>query len=172
MEKFRATFWGIVGFILLILSAGSSLSFADSKSAAADPRPFERAQQRHWGLGPEAPWISIMLRHRSEINLTAEQAATLEQLRSDFGQQVTSKRADLSNAEREIERLLQENPVELAQVKAKIEEAEQLRAQFRYLRIETLEKGKAVLTVEQRDKLKNLAFSRHSRLRRPRGESS
>jgi len=113
-----------------------------------------------------------MLRHRTQLDLTAEQVATLEQLRSHFEQRVSPRQADLRSAERGLERLLQENPVDLGQVRAKIEETEKLRAEFRYLRIETLEKGRAVLTAEQRDKLKDLTFSRHGRFRRPRAEAS
>ena len=37
-------------------------------------------------MGSEAPWISIMLRHRDQLYLTGEQVATLEQMRSGFEQ--------------------------------------------------------------------------------------
>lgn len=172
MDRLRATLWGNFVFIFLMISVGPSLAAAEERDERAGGGSFAQVQGRHWGMGPEAPWITIMLRHRSELSLTAEQVATLERLRSDFEQQVTPQQADLQNAEKEIARLLQEKPVDLAQVRAKIDEAERLRAEFRYLRIETLEKGKAVLTAEQKDKLENLTFSGHGWFRRPRGEAS
>jgi Spy/CpxP family protein refolding chaperone len=113
-----------------------------------------------------------MLRHRTDLNLTAEQVATLEKMRSDFQQRVDPKQEELKNTEAEIARLLRENAVDLVRVKAKIEDAERLRAEFRYLRIEALESGKSVLTSEQRDKLENLASSGRGRFRRPHGEAS
>jgi Spy/CpxP family protein refolding chaperone len=123
-------------------------------------------------MGSEAPWISIMLKHRTELNLTAGQVSALEKLRSDFERQAGPTRVDLENADAEIARLLQEKPVDLARVKNKIDEAERLRAEFRYLRVEALENGKAVLSAEQRHQLENLASSFHGRFRRPQGQPS
>ena len=172
MDRIRATLWGSFVFIFLMISGGFSPALAEEKAQGAAGRSFEQARHRHGGMGSEAPWISIMLRHRDQLNLTGEQVATLEKLRSDFQQQVAPAQEDLRNIEGEIQRLLQDNPVDLGQVRAKIEEAEKFRAEFRYLRIETLEKGRAVLTAEQRDKLKNLAFSSRGRSRKPQGEAS
>lgn len=172
MARLQATLWGIFAFLFLMISIGSLPILADERGERAGKRLFAQAQQRHWGMGPEAPWIGIMLRHRSQLDLTAEQAATLEQLRSDFQQQVAPTQEDLRNAESEIARLLEEGPVDLAQVRTKIEGAERLRAEYRYLRIETLEKGKAVLTAEQRDKLKNLTLPSHGPFQKPQGENS
>ena len=172
MHRVRATLWGSLVFIFLMISVGSSPILADERGERAGKRFFDQAQQGHRGMGSEAPWISIMLRHRDQLNLTGEQVATLEQMRSGFEQQVVPTQENLRNAESEIARLLQENTVDLAQVRAKIEEAGKFRAEFRYLRIETLEKGKAVLTAEQRDKLNNLTSSSHGRFQRPQGETS
>lgn len=172
MGKFRGAFWGSLVFIFLVIFVGSSPASADERGDAVGRGSFEHARYRHWGVGFEAPWISIILRHRSQLGLTAEQVATLERLRSDFGQQTAPQREKLRNAEMEIRRLLRDSPVDLDQVKAKIDEAEKLRAEFRYLRIETLEKGKSVLTEQQRDELRNLISSRRDRFRRRRGEPS
>jgi len=170
MDRLRVALWGSLVFLFLTVPAG--LSLAENRVGGFGRMSFAQGQRRHRGMGPEAPWISIMLRHRSELDLTAEQVATLEKLRSDFGQQVAPKQEDLRNTEAEIARLLPEKTVDLVQVRAKIEEAERLRAEFRYLRIEALENGKSVLTAEQRDKLKNLASSGHGRFRRPHGQPS
>lgn len=172
MDRIRATLWGSFVFIFLMISGGSSPALADDKAGGAVGRSFEQARRRHGGMGSEAPWISIMLRHRDQLNLTGEQVATLEKLRSDFEQQIAPTQEDLRNAESEIARLLHESTVDLAQVRTKVEEEGKLRAEFRYLRIETLEKGKAVLTAEQRDKLKNLTSSSRGQFRKPQGETS
>lgn len=172
MDKFRAALWGSLVFIFLPIFVGPSPTSADDRGYGVGRASFERARHRHWGVGPEAPWISIILRHRSQLGLTPEQVATLERLRSDFGQQAAPQREKLRNAEREIRRLLRDSPVDLAQVKAKIEEAEKLRAEFRYLRIETVETGKSVLTEQQRDELRNLVSSRRDRSRGLGGEPS
>ncbi|HEV8343692.1 MAG TPA: periplasmic heavy metal sensor [Candidatus Binatia bacterium] len=170
MDRLRAALWGSLVFLFLTISIGSSL--AEDRVAGVGRAPFARGESGHRGIGSEAPWISIMLRHRTDLNLTAEQVATLEKMRSDFQQRVDPKQEELKNTEAEIARLLRENAVDLVRVKAKIEDAERLRAEFRYLRIEALESGKSVLTSEQRDKLENLASSGRGRFRRPHGEAS
>jgi Spy/CpxP family protein refolding chaperone len=123
-------------------------------------------------MGLEAPWISLSLRHRADLNLTAEQVSTLEQLRADFAERAKPVHSELRDVEKEIMGLLQVNPVDLAQAKAKIEQAERLRSELRYLRVETLDKGKAVLTTEQNDQLKNLLSSMQRRFRKPQGQAS
>lgn len=166
------TLWRNFVLAFLMISAASSPALADEAAAKGGERPAGRAHQSHWTMGPEAPWISIMLRHRSELSLSSEQVATLEKLRSDFQQQVAPTQEDLRNTESEIARLLQEPTVDLARVRSKIEEAEKPRSEFRYLRIEALEKGKATLTAEQRDTLETLSLSSHGRFRKPQGENS
>ena len=47
-------------------------------------------------------------------------------------------------------------PVDLAQVEARVRDAERLRADLRVARIRAIEQGKAQLTAEQRDKLRAL----------------
>lgn len=169
MDRFRAALWGSLVFLFLTVPVGFSL--AENKPGV-DRMAFARGEGAHRGIRSEAPWISIMLRHQTELNLTAEQVTTLEKMRSDFQQQSGPKQEELKDTEAEIARLLREDAVDLAQVRAKIEEAEKLRAQFRYLRIEALEAGKSVLTSEQRDKLENLASSARGRFRRPQGQAS
>lgn len=170
MDGLRAVLWASFVFLFLTIPVGFSL--AENAADGVGRKPFARGERGHRGMSAEAPWISIMLRHGTELNLTAEQVATLGKMRSDFQQQMGPKQEELRNTEAEIARLLQENPADLVQVKAKIEEAERLRAEFRYLRIEAVEAGKSVLTSEQRDKLKDLASSARSRFRRPQGQAS
>jgi Spy/CpxP family protein refolding chaperone len=68
--------------------------------------------------------------------------------------------------------LSHETPADLMQIKGKIQESEQLRAELRYQRIEALENGKSILTPEQRDQLKSLIAARHGEHRRQPKQAS
>jgi Spy/CpxP family protein refolding chaperone len=126
----------------------------------------------HRMLGVEAPWISIALRHQSELNLTPDQVTTLEKIRTLYRDQATPIQEQLGAIEGELASSLQETPANLVQAKVKIEQAEKLRSQLRYLRVEALENGKSVLTAQQRDQLKNLASLRRHNFRKSQGQPS
>ena len=126
----------------------------------------------HRMLGIEAPWISIALRHQSELNLTPDQVATLEKIRTLYRDQTTPIQEQLRAIEGELASSLQETPANLIQAKLKIEQAEKLRSQLRYLRVEALENGRSVLTAQQRDQLKNLASLRRHNFRKSQGQPS
>jgi Spy/CpxP family protein refolding chaperone len=137
-------------------------------SASNKPR-MHRMQRMQGG---EAPWISIALRHQSELNLTADQVANLEKIRTLYRDQSNPIQEQLRAVEGELASSLQETPANLIQAKLKIEQAEKLRSQLRYLRVEALENGRSVLTAQQRDKLKNLASARRHNFRKSQGQPS
>jgi Spy/CpxP family protein refolding chaperone len=118
-------------------------------------------------FGHEAPLISIALKHKSELNLSADQVSSLENIRSNFQNQARPIQEQLRGVEGEVATLLQESPANLIQVKLKIEEAEKLRSELRYLRVESMENGKSVLNAQQKDQLKNLVASGHRGFRKP-----
>ena len=126
----------------------------------------------HRMLGAEAPWISIALKHQSELNLTPDQVATLEKIRTLYRDQTSPIQEQLGAIEGELATSLQETPANLIQAKLKIEQAEKLRSQLRYLRVETLENGRAVLTAQQQNQLKNLASSRRHNSQKSPGQPS
>jgi Spy/CpxP family protein refolding chaperone len=158
MSTFRSTVLRSIAIAGLFLVTGPALADAE--------RP-QRPHRMRWMAGPEAPWISLSLKHRADLNLTPDQVATLEQMRSDFGQQAAPIQSELRNVEGDIRRLLDESPADLDQVRVKIEQSEKLRSDLRYLRVEALDKAKAVLTAEQRDRLRDLVASNHRQHRRP-----
>ena len=123
-------------------------------------------------LGVEAPWISIALRHQKELSLNPDQVAHLEKIRTVFRDQSTPIQEQLRTTENELTGLLQETPANLIQAKLKIEQAEKLRSQLRYLRAEALENGKSVLTAQQRDQLKALFAAGHPGFKKPQGQAS
>lgn len=123
------------------------------------------SMRMHGGIGG-APLISIALKHKSELNLSAEQTASLEKIRDHYQAQVTPLHQQLQANEKEVYSLSQQSPADLIRIKAKIQEGEKYRSELRYLRIEALENGKSVLSAEQQEKLKGLARSRFENHRR------
>ena len=112
--------------------------------------------ERMMGDPVERPLITIMLHHRAELGLSAEQVSRLETLRGDFTREAIRRNADIRIAELDLASLLERDPVDLTKVEAKVREVAQLRADLRIARLRTVEQGKAVLTAEQRTRLQAL----------------
>ena len=162
-----------LGGAVLALSMISTTSLPMAAYGQAGPgEPGPAKPRMHRMLGVEAPWISIALRHQKELSLSSDQVANLEKIRTLYRDQSTPIQEQLRATESEINGVLQETPANLIQAKLKIEQAEKLRSQLRYLRAEALENGKAVLTAQQRDQLKNLVSARHPGFRKPQGQPS
>lgn len=104
----------------------------------------------------QQPVISLLLRNREKIGLSEEQAKKLEQLRSDFEKETIRNEADIRVAEIDLNNLLQTSSTDLGKIEAKIREIEKLRADLRIARIRAIEKGKALLSADQRKKLQEL----------------
>lgn len=125
------------------------------------------AMRMHGGIAG-SPLITIALKHKDELALSTEQTASLEKIREHYQTQVRPLHEQLQAVEKEILALSQESPANLIQMKAKIQESEKHRTELRYLRMEALENGKAVLTPEQREKLKSLTRARFEHFRKNR----
>jgi Heavy-metal resistance len=106
--------------------------------------------------GEDRAPISLMLRHRERLGLTADQIKQLEQLRNDFAKESIRSEANLRIAEMDLTSLLEAQPVDMTRVEAKIRDIERIRGDLRIARIRSIEKGKAQLTAEQRRKLQEL----------------
>ena len=104
----------------------------------------------------ERPLIAFMLRNRDKLDLSAAQVKNLEQLRNDFQKDSIRKDADLRVAEMDLNGLLNASKVDMAKAEAKIRQIERLRSDLRIARVRTLEKGKDLLTADQRKKLQEL----------------
>ena len=133
-------------------------------------RPF--THDRMIGGFTGAPLISIALSHKTELNLTSEQEANLEKIKSHYQSQVTPLQQQAAAIEKEIVSLAQQTPANLIQIKAKIQEAEKFRSELRYLRVEALENGRSVLTAQQQEQLKTLVGARRDQFRKQRGQPS
>jgi Spy/CpxP family protein refolding chaperone len=113
----------------------------------------------------ERPLISITLRHRHDLELSPQQVQDLENLRDGYQREAIRYEADIRIAEMDLQRLLKTDPVDLEQVKVKLQEIEHLKTETRLSRIRAIEQGKALLTPEQYEKLQSLfGESRYSQL--------
>jgi len=148
-------------------AALATIALVSAPMAAAPegggPRGGSFAHRGHMAGG--APLISIALKHKTELNLATDQVANLEKIKSHYESQVTPLRQQVQTIEKEIANLAQQTPANLIQIKSKLQEAEKLRSELRYLQLEAMENGRTVLTAQQRDQLKTLIGSRQENFR-------
>lgn len=168
MNKFRKLILGGAAFALVAINVSTAWG---QDSTTPGKRPFARGERMYSGV-TGAPLISIALRHKSELNLSADQVANLEKIRSHYESQVKPIHEQLAAIEKEVAALTQQSPANLIEIKGKIQEGEKYRSELRYLRIEALENGRAVLTAQQQDQLKTLVRSRQDNFRKQHGQPS
>ena len=164
----------ILGSAFAVLAVGALVTAplaAGPETTQPTKRPFARGDRMVGRFGG-APLITIALNHKSELNLTADQVAKLEQIKSHYQAQVTPLSQQLQTIEKDIAGMMQQTPANLIQVKTKIQETEKYRSELRYLRLEALENGRSVLSAQQQDQLKTLVRSRHGNFRGPQGQPS
>jgi hypothetical protein len=106
--------------------------------------------------GGERPLISLMLHYRAELGLSPAQVDGLERLRAEFRREAIRREADLRVAEMDLGALRERDPVDLDRVEAKVREIERVRADLRLARIRAIEQGRALLSAEQRERLRAL----------------
>ncbi len=104
----------------------------------------------------DRPLITQMLNNKERLGLSADQVRRLERLRDGFQRQSIRNEADLRIVEIDIAALLDNDPVDMAKLEAKIREGEKLRADLRLARIRAIEQAKAQLNAEQKKKLQEL----------------
>lgn len=167
MNRVQVFLFGGAVLALSTVAVVSSPIAVNADPERAGKGAFGQRARMHPMLGHEAPWISIALKHKSELNLSPEQVSNLETIRTNYQSQTAPIQDKLRAGESEIATLMQESPANLIAVKSKIEETEKLRSELRYLRLEALENGKSVLTAQQKDQLKNLLASGHRGFRKP-----
>lgn len=104
----------------------------------------------------ERPLIAFILRNREKLDLSSAQVKSLEQLRNEYQKESIRKDADLRVAEMDLGGLLNADKIDMGKVEAKVREIERLRSEVRIARIRIIQKGKEVLSAEQRQKLQEL----------------
>jgi Spy/CpxP family protein refolding chaperone len=171
MNRVRKLIIGGAAFALAaVVGVNFPLASAQDSSSRRE-RPAMRGDRMMGGFGG-APLISIALKHRNELNLASDQVVNLEKIKNHYDSQVTPLHQQLTAIEKELATLTQQSPANLIQIKAKIQEGEKYRSDLRYLRVEALENGRAVLTPQQQDQLKTLVRSRHENFRKRQGQPS
>jgi len=162
---------GSLVVFLLVNGPANGAGLSPPKAAVPDDLAdaWERLQRalQDWGgrmrdrLGArdsreDRPLITQMLNNKDRLGLSADQVRKLEQLRDNFQRQSTRNDANLRIVEIDIADLLDNDPVEMAKVEAKIREGEKLRANLRLARIRAVEQAKAQLNAEQKKTLQEL----------------
>jgi Spy/CpxP family protein refolding chaperone len=107
-------------------------------------------------MSHEGPLISIMLDHKVEIGLNQEQEKRLRDLRTEFSKESARRTADIRVAEIELDSLLEQERWDLSKIEPKVKQIAALQGDLRLARIKTLEAGRAVLTREQLERLKQV----------------
>jgi Spy/CpxP family protein refolding chaperone len=128
--------------------------------------------------GYRAMWrapLTMMLRHRDDLGLSAAQVQNLEKLRGDYMREAIRREADRKIAGLDLMALMRPDSadpmkaVDMPKVEAKIREIEKMRGDARLARIRTIEAGKAQLTPEQRTKFTALLAQMRTRWQRGGG---
>ena len=159
MNKVTALIFGSAALATVALVSAPMAATPDGGRPGG--APFALGAHMRGGFGGGAPLINIALKHKSELNLANDQVANLEKIKSHYQNQVTTLHQQVQTIEKDIANLTQQSPANLVQIKSKIQETEKFRSELRYLQVEAMENGRAVLTVQQRDQLKSLMASRH-----------
>lgn len=170
MNKMKALILGSAALATVAIVSGPMAAAPDGVRPGR--RPFAQGAHMRGGFAGGAPLITIALKHKSELNLSSDQVGNLEKIKSHYQSQVTPHHQQVQAVEKEIASLMQQTPANLIQLKSKIQEAEKVRSELRYLRVEALENGRSVLTTAQRDQLKTLMQSKHEHFRGQRGQPS
>jgi Spy/CpxP family protein refolding chaperone len=161
----------LLGGSLLGLSGALALPMFLHADATRHGRPGSKAGM-HRMFGGGTPIISLALKHKDQLKLTAEQVSNLEKTRTHYQEHIQPLHEQLRTLDSEIFKLSQETPADLVQIKTKIQESEKLRSELRYQRLEALENGRSILTPEQREQLKSLFTARRGEHRRQHGQAS
>jgi Spy/CpxP family protein refolding chaperone len=102
----------------------------------------------------ESPLISMALAHSKELGLSPEQEQKLRDLQTGFAKEAVRKQADIRIAEIDLNAQLEQPRWDLAKVEPLVKQIAALRGDLRLARIRTLAAGRALLTPDQLEKLK------------------
>jgi Spy/CpxP family protein refolding chaperone len=106
--------------------------------------------------GHEGPLLTMMLHHSQELGLSAEQEKGLRDLRTEFAKESVRRTAEIRVAQIEVYALLDQERWDLAQIKPKAKQIAALEGELRVARLKTLAAGRALLTPQQLEKLKQV----------------
>jgi len=150
-----------VGALLFGLTSGLAWSEGGSGCRGGGGHGFGMSRHGMGGHEGSPRMLHRLLRHQQDIGLTDEQLAKLKALALDQDRAQILAHADVLVAERELRALIADEKTGLPVLEAKVKEGEALEANLRFMGIKAKRALLAVLTPEQRDKLKAI----HGRMR-------
>lgn len=124
---------------------GGAAGMSDCPGMAAGEEPRT--------LGYERPWISFALAHAKDLALTPDQVKGLTTLRDEFQKDAMRWAQEIREGEAVLAKLYAQKPLDLTAIEAKIKELAAKQADLRLARVKAIDKGVALLTEEQRQKL-------------------
>ncbi len=153
--------------IVLLLSAGMAVGQGGFGRGKCDPGFGSGRPMGHGGgmnhkmckmSGPrhEMPGMRMILAAGDEINLTAEQRDMLEKMMTEFQKTRIDRQAELKKAQVDLKALMRKDDAVESEVTAAIDKVSGMKAEMQKMRYRHQKQVKAVMTEEQRDKLKQL----------------
>ncbi len=114
MNRIQTFLFGGAVLALSTFTVAFSRTAVYADAQAGNSGTFTQRPGMHRMFGAEAPLISIALKHQTELNLTGDQVATLEKIRTQYQSQTTPIVEQLRSVEGEIRSLLQQSPANLS----------------------------------------------------------
>ena len=140
--------FGLVGFM-------SSLAWADGwRGHKTGGHGYGMEQHGGHHGGRHSHMLHHLLRYQKDIGLTDEQVGKLKALALDQDRAKIRAHAEVMVAERELKALVWDEKADLSAIQAKLKVRASLEANLRFMGIKGRRELLAVLTSEQRDKLK------------------
>jgi len=113
-------------------------------------------------MGHEGPLLTMMLRHSQDLGLSPDQEKKLRDLRTEFAKESVRRTAEIRVAQIELDALLEPEQWAVAQIEPKVKQIASLEGDLRVARLKTLAAGRALLTPEQLEKLKQVGHHMRS----------
>jgi periplasmic protein CpxP/Spy len=152
--RFIAGLGVTVGVMCLGLA---SVAWADRPGCHGDGSAMIRkASHGLHGHGMAGHLLRHLLRHKQDLALTDEQIGKLRAMALDYDRARIRGEAEVMVAERELRALLWDEAADMTAIEAKVKEREALEAATRIIGIKERRSLIAVLTSDQRTKLKTL----------------
>jgi hypothetical protein len=104
----------------------------------------------------EGPLLTMMLHHSQDLGLSPEQEQTLRDLRTAFEKEAVRRTAEIRVLQIDVDALLEQERWDLAQLEPKVRQVAALQGELRIARLKTLAAGRALLTPQQLEKLKQI----------------
>ena len=142
----------LTGFLLLGIAAAPSFA---AQCGCGEPLMGPGMMHGGPGFTEGSPQGHFLWKKLMALNLTDKQKDALKGIRERVEKEAIKKRADLQLAHVELQELLDKTPVDMSAVEASLKKSESSRTDLHLSFIKAREEVKALLTPDQRAKLKD-----------------